>query len=104
MKKPGKMTIWLDNLSSSRSRGRGRKVPKKLAVDSPTLEEVERASLELGLRVDSKRRASRPGSWWERSGYVVVDRGGRSRSEVLKGIAMALRRARGMPPRPEGSP
>jgi|YelNatPaOPRAMG01_1025707.scaffolds.fasta_scaffold93142_3 signal recognition particle subunit SRP19 len=104
MKRPGKMIIWLDNLNSSKTRGQGRKVPRDLAVDSPTLEEIERASSELGLKVESKERASRPGSWWERSGYVVIDRGGRPRSEILKGIARAIRGMRAAPPRQRGPP
>ncbi|MEM2226239.1 MAG: signal recognition particle subunit SRP19/SEC65 family protein [Candidatus Bathyarchaeia archaeon] len=95
MKRPGKMVIWLENLNSSKSRGQGRKIPKSLAIDSPTLEELERASLELGLKVDSKERASRPRSWWERSGYLIVDRGGRPRSEILRSLAIAIRRMRG---------
>ncbi len=98
------MVIWLENLDSSKSRGGGRKIPRGLAIDSPTLEEVERASSRLGLRVDSKKRASRPGSWWEGSGYVVVDRDGRPRSEILRSVAMAIRRMRGEPSETKGSP
>lgn len=98
------MVIWLENLDSSKSREGGRKVPRSLAIDSPTLEEVERASLGLGLKVDSKERASRPGSWWERSGYVVVDRGGRPRSEILRSVAMEIRRMRGEGLKAKGSP
>lgn len=37
---------------------------------------------------------ARPSRWWERSGYMVVEISGRSRSELLKGISRETLRLR----------
>ena len=97
MKKSGRMVIWLNNLDLSKSREEGRKVPKRLAIHNPTLKEIEIIAKKLGLKLESVKTASRPQSWWEKNGYVIIDRKGKSRSEILKSLAKNMREMRGEP-------
>jgi signal recognition particle subunit SRP19 len=44
-----KMSIWLSNIDSSRSRIEGRKIAKGLAIKDPSLSEMTEAARKIGL-------------------------------------------------------
>ncbi|MCJ7505509.1 signal recognition particle protein Srp19 [Candidatus Bathyarchaeota archaeon] len=87
MKQPGKMIVWVANVDRSKTRHQGRRISKSLSVDSPRLSEMENAAKSASLAPLAKTGSARPGTWWDKTGYVVVDRGNLSRTEILKTIA-----------------
>lgn len=102
MKQHGRMIVWLSNIDSSKSRRQGRRLPKSLCLETPKLAEVEDAATALGLESTSRSDAARPSRPWEKTGYLIVERKGKTRSFVLKSLAQATHRSRQI--KPKGKP
>src|SRR2546428_10368149 len=58
-----------------RTRQEGRRVPKSLAVDGPTAEEIEKAAKALGLSPKIEADRAYPSSHWRKEGRVLVQAG-----------------------------
>lgn len=92
MRSKDKIILYPAYFDSSKSKKEGRKLQKKLCVQSPKLQELENAARALGLTPASEQK-SYPKSWWERSGRVVVNKK-RKKGEVLKEVARKLKESR----------
>lgn len=93
MKLPGKAIVWLIYFDASITRRFGRRVPRKLAVESPTLEELVEACKRLNLSFQVRESARYPRMWWSRRGYVIVDKS-TSKGRLLEALALEIRRLR----------
>jgi len=51
-----------------------RRVPKDMAVPSPSLEEICLALRRLGLKYEPVESAAHPSRHWEKTGYVFVEK------------------------------
>ncbi len=87
-----RIVVWPTNIDSTRSRGEGRKIPRRDAVPRPRVEEIVEAAERLGLHPEVED-ARYPRRWWEDRQRVVVDKMG-SKLETLKAIAAEIRRIR----------
>lgn len=88
------MVVWTASIDRNKTRLQGRRIPKSISVDSPRLSEIESAAKSLSLDFGPRPGASMPRSWWEKSGYLTVDRGNSSRTEILKNIAKQIAKLR----------
>lgn len=88
-----KLVIWPAYLDKTKSRQDGRKISSKLAVTSPTLNEIEQAAKRLNLNPIVEKDKAYPKEWWEVSGRVLVDKV-KPKSLLLKDIAKEIRRMR----------
>ena len=93
MKQHGKMVIWPSNLDSTKTRRSGRKIPKQQAVQTPRLEEMSEAASKLSLESEPVPAKSRPRAWWEKSGYLIVNKS-TTKAEVLRSLASEVRKHR----------
>ena len=93
MKLRDKMVVWPANLDSTKTRKFGRKIPRAQALQSPRLEELEGAANALSLEHEKIPAKSRPRNWWEKSGYMVINKSN-PKSEVLRSIASEVRKQR----------
>lgn len=91
MKLDGKSIIWPADIDSTKTRKEGRKVPKSISIESPKLEEIKKALENLGYKYESSESAARPNFWWEKTGYLIVERGGKPKSSILKEISKKLK-------------
>jgi signal recognition particle subunit SRP19 len=98
LRQAGKAIIWPANINSSRSRKEGRRIKRSLALDSPKLSEVFESAKKLGLNSEIVEKASRPSNWWDKTGYVIVDRAGRSKLRILVEIAQTIHKSRAKTP------
>ena len=94
MKQPGKTVVWVANIDRNKSRGQGRRIPKSLSVDAPRLAEIEAAAKSLSLEFTSKPATSRPSSWWEKTGCLLVEKESSDRIQILKMIAKQVEKER----------
>jgi len=94
LKQKGKIIIWPANLDSKKTRREGRKIPKSIALEAPKLHEIEEAAKELNLNPISVKEAARPSNWWEKTGYVIVNRDEKSKISILKEIALRISKKR----------
>lgn len=84
--------IWTVYFDSTKSRRFGRKIPKSIAIKSPTFEELVRAVERLGFEYEAHPEKRHPASWFEGpQGYVAIKvREGLKKSTVLKAIAKEI--------------
>lgn len=93
MKLHGKMVVWPSNLDSTKTRRSGRKLPKSQAVQSPRLEELNEAAKTLAIDHEIVIGKSRPPSWWEKGGYIILTKS-EPRSAAIQSLASEVRKLR----------
>ena len=73
-RKEGLLVLYPEYFDARLSRSEGRRVPRKLARDSPTTEQVLAAAkaVDPSLEPRAEPRAAYPSSWSERRGRVLV--------------------------------
>ena len=93
MRKQNKIFLWSIYFDTNKSRADGRRVPKKLAVSAPKLEEIQRAAKRLGIQPEVVPDAAHPSSPWLKSGLLVVPKT-ESKDKTLKKVAEELSKLR----------
>ena len=86
MRNKNKIILWSVYFDAGRSRADGRRVPKKLAVSSPKVEEIQRAAKRLGLQPEVVPDAAHPSCPWQQSGLIILPKT-EPKTEILKKIA-----------------
>ena len=89
MRKQNKIFLWPVYFDANKTRADGRRVPKKLAVSAPKLEELQIAAKRLDLQPEVVSDAAHPSSPWQRTGLLVVPKK-EPKSKTLKRIAEEL--------------
>jgi len=92
-KKDGRIVVWPAYFDSSKTRSQGRMVPKSMAVESPTAEEIYDACLDLKLASTLEPAKRLPSGWWERQGRVLVTKK-ETKMKSLLAISKVLMRKR----------
>ena len=78
---------------AKRSRSQGRRVKKKLAVESPTIEEVAQAATMVGVDMEINLEAKYPRFWWLPSGRIHVKKQeGVNKNNLIKKIGTQLKK------------
>lgn len=81
-----KIVLWPTYFDADCTRRKGRKVPKKMAVKSPNVEDIASAAKSLGLRVEVEKDKSYPTFWWKKEGRVLIEKKS-SKSKLIREIA-----------------
>ncbi len=84
-----KFIIYPLYFDKSCSRSMGRRVPKKDAVDKPTVESLSKAAKSLGLHPVLEKDVAHPSVHWKQHGRLLVDKT-KSKETILKQIAKRL--------------
>ena len=85
MKLKGERILYPCYFDAGLERSSGRRVPAKLAVKAPTLQDLERALKREHLRFRAEEK-NHPAQWHRREGRVVVTWEG-SKEELLRRVA-----------------
>lgn len=85
----GKYVIWTVYFDRNVSRKEGRRVPKKLAVENPSIDKIFQIAKELELNPVIERDARHPSRPWRRDGRVLVDKKDR-KEKLIRKIAEKL--------------
>jgi len=85
----GKFVIWPIYFDKSVSRIRGRKVSKKIAVDKPKIDNIEKVAKELKLNPVLEKKSSHPSRFWKSEGRILVDKKN-SKVNIIRQIANKL--------------
>ncbi len=93
MRKQDKAIIWPAYFDSNKTRKRGRRVPKNLAVQFPKLLELQEAAVKLGLQHEAVANKGYPKTPWNKMGMLLVEKKG-SKEQVIEQIAKQLLKAR----------
>ncbi|MBS7606378.1 MAG: signal recognition particle subunit SRP19/SEC65 family protein [Candidatus Bathyarchaeia archaeon] len=84
------IVIWPVYFDSTRTRGEGRRLPKNLCIPSPNIGIIEGALKKLGLNYEVFPESAYPRTPWIKSGFIIVRKTGRSKSQILREIAREL--------------
>ena len=84
------VVLWPVYFDLNRSRSEGRRVSRRLAVPSPSVERVRWAVERLGLRCRVVSGVAYPRLPWRRSGFVLVEERV-SKGRLIKDVARVLR-------------
>ena len=74
MRKLDKAIIWPAYFDAAKSRKKGRRVPKNLAVQSPKIAEVKEAADKLGLKNEMNLEAHFPKNPWSKTGMLLIEK------------------------------
>lgn len=80
--------IWPAYLDARLSRSEGRRVPRELAVEEPTVEEIAASVEQIGYEADIERERAYSRRHWENSGRVVVhDADDSTKHDLVQAVA-----------------
>jgi signal recognition particle subunit SRP19 len=83
---------WPQYFDAKRSRAKGRRVPRKFAVDKVKSSDIATTAKRLGYNVQQENTYRYPRTWWDDSGRVLIDIKGKKKSKVLIEIAKELKK------------
>jgi signal recognition particle subunit SRP19 len=98
MRKQDKAIIWPAYFDSAKTRKKGRRVPKNLAVQSPKILEIKEAAETLGLKHEVTMEKGYPKTPWLKTGMLLVEKKG-SKEQVINRIAKQLLKTRNEAPK-----
>ena len=84
-----KYVIWPVYFDKSLSKLEGRKVPKKNAVEKPSIDVIAKAAKSLVLNPILEKNVAHPSRHWKNEGRVLIDKKD-SKSKLLRQIANRL--------------
>jgi signal recognition particle subunit SRP19 len=79
--------IWPAYLDAGLSRSEGRRVPRSVAVEEPTVDEIARAAGQVGYDVVVEREKTYPREYTPRGRVLVQDTDDAGKSDLLQAIA-----------------
>src|SRR5208283_3199856 len=89
MKKLDKAIIWPIYFDASKTRKKGRRVPKNMAVQSPKIQELKEAVDKLGLKNEVNLEAHFPKTHWVKTGMLLVEKK-EAKEKIIQKIAKQL--------------
>jgi signal recognition particle subunit SRP19 len=96
MRKQDKAIIWPAYFDLAKTRKKGRRVPRNLAVQSPKIGEIKEAAEKLGLKHEIAMEAGYPKTPWVKTGMIMIEKKG-SKEQIIKKIAKQLLEIRSEP-------
>ncbi len=100
MRKLDKAIIWPIYFDASKTRKKGRRVPKNLAVQSPKIQELKEAVDKLGLKNEVNLEAHFPKTHWAKTGMLLVEKK-EAKEKIIQKIAKQLVKIKSMPAKPQ---
>jgi signal recognition particle subunit SRP19 len=93
MRKQEKAIIWPVYFDQNKTRKKGRRVSKNIAVQSPKILEIEEAAAKLHLEHEVIPDKGYPKTPWLKTGMVLIKKDG-SKEQVINKIAKQLLKTR----------
>lgn len=93
MRKQDKAIIWPSYFDSGKTRKKGRRVSKNLAVPSPKIVEIQEAAQKLGMKTELVAEKGYPKMPWQKTGMLLAEKLG-SKEQIINRIAKELLKTR----------
>jgi len=94
MRKQNKIVLWPVYFDANKTRIEGRRVPRKLAISSPNLDEIQKAAKRMGFQPEIIPDAIHPSSPRQKTGLLIIPKK-ESKIGTLRKIAEELLDVRG---------
>ncbi len=85
--------LWPSYFDIRNRRSSGRRIPRNLAVERPTVQELYKAVNSIGLEAVILEDKSHPRRWWEHEGCLSVEKS-ITKTELIKQVAPKLKEMR----------
>lgn len=92
-KKDNRVVLWPEYFDKAVSKQKGRRVPVKLATQTPTVEEIAKAAKKLKLNPKIENNKAYPGRWWRKTGRVLVQPKFK-KTKIIRQVALILKKSR----------
>ena len=89
MRKLDKAIIWPAYFDAAKTRKKGRRVPKNLAVPNPKVEELQIAANRLRLKNEVVAQAGYPKVPWQKTGSILAEKK-TPKEQIIKNLAKQL--------------
>jgi len=96
VRKQDKAIIWPAYFDLAKTRNKGRRVPKNMAVPNPKIEELQTAARRLGLKNEVATQMSYPKVPGQKTGSIMVEKK-TPKEQVIKNLAKQLVKIRSEP-------
>ena len=93
MRKQDKAIIWPAYFDVGKTRKKGRRVPKSLAVPNPKILELQAAAVRLGLKNEVAMETGYPKTPWQKTGSIFVEKK-TAKEQLIKNLAKQLLKIR----------
>jgi signal recognition particle subunit SRP19 len=90
-KKSKTVILYPEYFTIDNSRKAGRRVPKKMALKSTSVEDISKAIKSLGLKPVVEKEKAYPRFWWKKRGRVLIETE-MQKTELIKLVAEKLRK------------
>ena len=84
MRKLDKAIIWPVYFDATKTRKKGRRVPKNMAVQLPKIDEIKLAADRLGLKNEVRLETHFPRLHWVKTGMLLVEKKEAKEKIILK--------------------
>jgi len=89
VRKQDKAIIWPAYFDITKTRNKGRRVPKNMAVPNPKIEDLQIAARRLGLKNEIAAETSYPKVPWQKTGSILVEKK-TPKEQIIKNLAKQL--------------
>jgi signal recognition particle subunit SRP19 len=89
LRRKNKLVIWPAYFEAGNSWREGRRVPKALALRGVNTDEIFRAATDMDLNPELRTDAAYPRQPRERTGFILVDKGGR-KMDLVRALAKRI--------------
>ncbi len=100
LRKQEEIIMWPAYFDANKTRKRGRRVAKSLAVPAPKMLEIQEAAQKLGLKNEFVADKGYPKTPWSKPGMLLVEKQ-KAKEQVINRIARQLQKARSEAPKSE---
>ena len=94
MKLDDRSIIWPVNLDSNKTKKQGRRISKSVSIESPKLKEIITAANVLKFEFEVREAAARPNSWWEKTGFIIINKDNMPKSKIMREISKKIKALR----------
>lgn len=86
-----KTMVWPVYINSQHTRKEGRMISLNESVEDPKIREISQALRKLKIQYTVEHDKAFPGSWWEKSGRVIVEHDFSTKLELLRKISSTIK-------------
>jgi signal recognition particle subunit SRP19 len=84
--------FWPQYFDLKRTRAKGRRVPRKFAIERVNTNDLYTAAKQLGYEAQHEKPYKFSRTWWDEPGRILVDTKGKKKSKVLIELAKELKK------------
>ena len=84
--------FWPQYFDAKRSRSKGRRIPRKFAIEKINNDDILKAAKRLGYEAHYEKGYQYPRTWWDDPGRVSINTKGKKKTKVLIDVAKDIKK------------